>query len=306
MPKRMSRFRTPAAAATYYELYDELVARTWPVAHEELDVPTRFGTTRVRRSGPSDGTPIVLVHPTTGSSLGWATVVAPLCDRHPVFTPDTIGTAGRSVQTAPIRSPADLVTWLDEVLDALALDAVHLVGYSEGGWIAGLHAALTDRPDRLRTLTLIEPGGAIERVPRRFIANLVFRAARTLLARDKHQAIRDFNRWMNGDVELTADQIELVLVTFRSFRQKLPLPDRLPDEQLRRITAPTLLLLAADSKLYDPDQVAVRARRLLPDVRVEITPNAGHGFLFEHPAQMTARILRFIEGDHERATDAPA
>ena len=136
-------------------------------------------------------------------------LVAPLCERHPVFTPDTIGDGGpqRPDRTDPVtRRPRP---WLDEVLDALDLDAVHLVGYSEGGWIAGLHAALTDRPDRLSTLTLIEPGGAIERVPRRFIANLVFRGARTLLARDKHQAIRDFNRWMNGDVELTDDQIEL-------------------------------------------------------------------------------------------------
>ena len=70
-------------------------------------------------------------------------LVSALAEQPPVFTPDTIGTPGRSVQKAMIRSAADLAVWLDDVLDQLGLNDVHLVGYSEGGWIAGVHAALT-------------------------------------------------------------------------------------------------------------------------------------------------------------------
>jgi pimeloyl-ACP methyl ester carboxylesterase len=302
---RIGRFRTPEHATRFYALYDDIVARRWPTPYESLDVPSRFGPTHVRRTGPAGGTPVVLIHPTVGSSAGWYPLIAPLCERHPVYTPDTIGTPGRSVQTAPIRSVDDLVVWLDEVLDALDLDAVHLVGYSEGGWIAGMHAALSGRRDRLRTLTLIEPGGAIERIPRPFLAAMILRAARALAARDKHRALRDFNQWMNGDVELTDEQIDLLLCAMKGFRQKLPTPDRLADDQLRRITTPTLLMMAADTKLYDPDQVAARARALLADVQIDITPNAGHGLAFQHPAQVIGRILAFIETDHERSVPTP-
>lgn len=302
MSERISRFRTPEDATRYREHYDDFAARLWPVAHHELDVETSFGWTHVRRSGPDHGTPILMVHPTSGSSVGWYPVVAPLCEHHPVFTPDTIGTAGRSVQSAPIRSPADLATWLDEVIDALGLESVHLLGYSEGGWIAGLNAALSERPGRLATLTLIEPGGAIVRIPRRRIASLIARGARALLARDKPRALRRFNRWMNGDVELTDEQIELLLLAMRTFRQKLPTPTQLSDEELQRVTMPTLVLLGADTRLYDAEKVADRARRLLPNARVEITPNAGHGLLFQHPDQVTARVLQFI-GDHDRTAD---
>jgi pimeloyl-ACP methyl ester carboxylesterase len=304
MADRIGGFRTLEAAAHYYERYDDMVARLWPVAHDELDIPTRFGTTHVRRSGPAHGTPLVLIHPTTGSSAGWYPLIAALAERRPVYTPDTIGTVGRSVQTAPIRSPRDLVAWVDDVLDGLGLDAIHLLGYSEGGWIVALHAALADRPERLTTLTLIEPGGAIERVPRRLVASMIVRGARTLLARDKHRAFRAFNQWMNGDVEISDDEIELFLLAFRTFRQKLPAPGVLSDDELRRITVPTLLLLAADTRLYDPEKVAARAHRLLPDVCVEIIPDAGHGVLFQYPDQLTARILQFIEADHERAATA--
>jgi hypothetical protein len=64
-------FRTPEDALAYYERYDQSVAQRWPVPRSELDVTTSFGTTHVRRSGPSEGTPLVLLHPTSGSSIGW-------------------------------------------------------------------------------------------------------------------------------------------------------------------------------------------------------------------------------------------
>lgn len=299
MARHVGGFRTPEAANRFYEKYDDMVTRRWPVPAKELQVATRHGTTHVRRSGPESGVPIVMIHPTAGSSAGWhPTLIAALCQSHPVVTPDTIGTPGRSIQREPIRSSDDLTQWLDDVLDALALDKVHLCGYSEGGWIAGTHAAGTRNPRRLATLTLIEPGGAIDRVPRRVIATMILKGAATLKARDKRQAIQDFNRWMNGDIELTDDELDLVELVFGSFRQKLPTPGRLSDDQLRAVATPTLLLLAENTILYDPEQVAERARRLLPHVSIDITPEAGHGVAYQYPERMASLILSHVEAAH--------
>ena len=209
-------FRTPEAAERYRELYETFVARHWPVTSAEVDVATRYGTTRVRRSGPESGTPVVMIHPTTGASLGWHVVVGPIADHHPVYTPDTIGTAGLTVQTAPVETSTDLARWLDDLLDGLSLQRVHLVGYSEGGWIAGVHAGLTEHGERIRSLTLIEPGGAIERVPPAFLVTMIVRGAATLLARDTRRAIQDFSRWLNGDIELSDDELELAMHVFRN------------------------------------------------------------------------------------------
>lgn len=291
----MSRFKTDEDRIRYYATYDKFVTTVWPVDREELDLPTTFGSTHVGRSGTADGDPLVLIHPTSGSSLGWHALIEPLAKRHTVYTPDTIGTIGRSVQTVPIETPNDLVQWLDEVLDGLGLGRVHLLGYSEGGWIAALHAALTDRPERLTSLTLVEPAGAIEQVPARTLASMIFRAGRTLTAKDKPEAIQDFNRWMNGDVELSDDDIELVQLAFGTFKQKLPKPKRLSDEQLSRITPPTLLLLASNTRIYDPAKVAQRANKVLPDVQVETIQDAGHGLPFQYPDLVTSQVLDFIE-----------
>lgn len=297
MGRRVGGFRTPEAAERYSKVYDEFLDKHWTVPWEELDVPTRFGPTHVRRSGPKGGTPLVMIHPTTGSSLGWHPLIPTVAARHRVYTPDTIGTAGRSVQEHPIETPEDLSMWLDDVLDALDLDTIHLLGYSEGGWIAGVHAAHTRRPDRIATLTLIEPAGAIEAVPRIFLITMIVRAMATLWARDKRKAIRDFNRWLNGDNDLTADEIDLVLTVFGNYRQRLPTPKRLTDQDLGRITMPTLLLLGEHTRLFDPHAVADRARKVLPDVTVDITPGAGHGLVFQHSDRTVRLILDFVS-DH--------
>ena len=102
---------------------------------------------------------------------------------------------------------------------------------------------------------------------------------------------------------LKAEEIEFVLLAFRTFRQKLPTPKLLADEQIRTIKAPTLLLLGADSRIVDADDVAERARRLLSDVTVEITAGAGHGLMLQHTEQVTRRILAFI-AEHDARTPA--
>ncbi len=304
MAPRISGFRKPRDAERYRQRYDDLVAAHWPVPCDEVDLPSQFGTTRVRVSGHGEGVPLLLIHPTAGSSVGWYPLIASLCKDRRVFTPDTIGGAGRSIQTAPIASIEDLVIWLDGVLDGLKLDLVHVVGYSEGGWIAGSHAALTNRPGRVATLTMIEPAGAIERVPGWFLASMIVRGVRAVVARDKPAAIRKFNRWMNGDVELTDAQVDLILAAMGTFRQRLPRPRALTDDALRGIAAPTLLLLGAETKLYNPSRVRDRALRLIPRVEVEVIEDAGHGLTFQFPGLVTSRILEHVSSGNHSGTTA--
>ena len=294
MATSIGGFKTDQQRVDYEEVYDRILERHWPVPHVELDLETSFGATRVRRSGQGEATPLVMIHPTTGSSLGWYPIIHHLCRDRIVYTPDTIGTCGRSVQAAPVTSAQDLVLWLDEIVDMLGLDRLHLLGYSEGGWIAGSHAALSAHRDRLASVTLVEPGGAIERIPTGFLIAMIGRAMIAMASRDRTKALARFSRWLNGDVDLTPAQVELLEVSMGTYRQRLPRPDRLGDDQLRHITAPTLLMMARDTKLYDPATVAQRAQRIIPDVTIDITPDAGHGLLFQYPDKLTARINDFL------------
>ena len=56
-----SAFKTPEGEAAYLAAYDAAM-KLWPVPYEEMEIPSRFGTTHVIVSGPKDAPPLVLLH----------------------------------------------------------------------------------------------------------------------------------------------------------------------------------------------------------------------------------------------------
>jgi pimeloyl-ACP methyl ester carboxylesterase len=300
MTGNVGRFRTPAARERFFELYDQAVVELWPVASEELDVATSFGSTRVRRSGAGNGCPIVLVPGNSGTSVGWFTLVAPLAQDYQVLAVDVMGALGRSVQTRPLKGTADLAVWFRELLDGLGVACAHLIGYSEGGFVA-FQAALGNS-DVLASVVAIDAGGTVERIRLRFLASVAWTIVKVAVRGP--DAMREFGQRLTPGVELPELQWDLMTTGARGFRQALPMPKKMPDEQLRRLSTPTLLYMAADSEVYDARKAARRARALMPDVEIVIVEGAQHGLPLTHPERTWEDIRQFIVR-HEPGGRAP-
>ena len=66
-----SAFKTPEGEARYLAAYDAAL-KLWPVPYDEIDIPTRFGTTHVVVSGANDAPPLVLLHGYMATSVMWS------------------------------------------------------------------------------------------------------------------------------------------------------------------------------------------------------------------------------------------
>ena len=55
---------------------------------------------------------------------------------------------------------------------------------------------------------------------------------------------------------------------------------------------PVALLIAAKSEPFDPNLLAARAQALLPQVSVELVPEAGHALTESHMVLCAARIAQ--------------
>ncbi|MEV6866327.1 alpha/beta hydrolase [Streptosporangium subroseum] len=218
----------------------------------------------------------------------WYRQIEALGARHPVYAVDTIDDPGGSVQRLPMTLSSDVAAWLDEVFEGLGLERVHLVGHSYGGWVAlnqGIHGA-----SRLARLTLIDPGG-VEKVPLRFLASLVVAVF----------AIQAPASWRPRLARLLAEAAlaELpeimapVMIGARAFRPYRKPARLFTDEEMRKVTVPTQVILARRSKLMRPARALARAQRLLPLTRGEIVPGVGHGIPQEAPDLVNERILTF-------------
>ncbi|WP_410583553.1 alpha/beta fold hydrolase [Amycolatopsis sp. lyj-108] len=288
----LGEFIDKKAEERFFGVYDAIL-RKWPVPAEELDIRTSFGPTRVRRCGPQDGPPIVLLSGGMGTSLSWYPHIAELAVRHRIHAVDTIGEPGRSIQTAPIESTEDCADWLAEVVDGVLAgtghEKVYLAGVSRGGWLA-LNLA-TRATDRIAGVVTFEAAG-FGAIGRSFI----------------WWSFREIFRWFlpkwllrlvsSGDPEVR-HIVRPLLFGALKYKQRLPEMHLFSDDELSAIDVPTRIVVAERSVIHRAREVEARLGALNPHIDVEVVPKTTHGLSLEKPELVTARIL---EAAHHAST----
>lgn len=258
------------------------------VAH---DVPTKFGAVRVYQHGPAGGVPIVFLHGYFFSSAMWAHQVAGLTGDFTVYVLDMLGQPGASAQSRALFTPADCARCIDEVLTALDLQDVHLVGHSYGGWLATQTAARC--PDRLSTVTLIDPANTVARLSGRS-----WRSFAIAILRPQSVPAKRAAAWVSGDPEPGSfiDMLAgLFLAGFAAFTTILgtPGPTFLSGRRLRSVRLPVQVLLAGNT-VHDSAKGLRRIQSVAPDWRYHLWPNASHVLPAEIPDEVKACIRQFV------------
>lgn len=288
---KIGRFKNDAARETYLRSYAAMEG-LWPLPATLIDVPTAFGSTHVRRSGSGDGLPLVLLHGFGGNGLYWHSVVEELARDRAVYALDTVGSAGRSVQTAPLNGDADYGAWYAEVLDGLGLDRAHVLGESQGAWhatLVALHAAA-----RVASVSLIEPNGVVTRTPFRALLRMI-----QLGVNPTDEGWRKMAEWLTPGVTMTG--VEHACLRATPGYQPAPGWARpLKDAELESIAPPLLAIYGAESVVSVPVAAKQRLAEHLPSADVEIFPGVGHGLRGQIPDRVTARIVEFL-GLHDQA-----
>lgn len=111
-------FRSADLKAEYLSLYSKR-AETWPVPSHDIFLETPSGQTYVRQSGSSTAPPLVLLPGSRGTSFTWIPNITRLSAHYNTFALDTIYDFGLSIRRRILRTPQDLLIWLDEVLREL-------------------------------------------------------------------------------------------------------------------------------------------------------------------------------------------
>lgn len=283
-------FKTPEGERAFLAVYDEVLKR-WPVPYEEVDVPGRFGSTHAIVSGPRHAPPLVLLHGYMATSVMWAPNIGDFAKDHRVYAIDVMGQPGKSTPTEPIRTADDYAVWLGETLDALHLDRVSLVGQSYGGWLA-LNFALA-APHRLHTLVLLSPGGGFAPMARQFSLRGML-----MVWLPSHLTVNWFMRWLGVTGAEARPIRELTYLGLKHYRMAVEtlrvLPVVFPEDRLRAMRVPTLLLIGRREVVWDPLTALARARQLFPDIQAELVPNCSHEMCFSQRELVDARVQRFL------------
>jgi pimeloyl-ACP methyl ester carboxylesterase len=280
-----SIYKSPAGERAIMAWYDAMLAR-WPAPHTMLDVPTRYGNTFVITSGNESAPPLILLHGAGSNSAMWVGDAYEYSRRYRVYAVDLLGEPGKSAPVRPEWNSPAYAEWLGEVLDALRVERAILVGLSQGGWTALKFA--TSRPERVNKLVLLTPGGitpdrlsfALRAIPLSFLGRW---------------GIERINRLIFGHQPMPEEVNEAMTLIMTQFKPRIGVLPIFTDEELRRLTMPTLLLIGDEDALRDARKIIERMERLVPELKAIIIPQAGHALV-----NTTGAIMPFLAAD-ERA-----
>ena len=288
-------FRSTTAKKQYLKLYD-MRAKNWPVDSETRFVDTSYGQTFVRMSGPVGAPPLVLLHGGGGNSLQWIPNIEALSQTYKIYAADNIYDLGRSIYSRTIKRSDDFMTWLDELFNALGLgNNINLMGLSYGGWLASQYAL--HFPDRLDKIVLLAPAGTV--LPLRW--EWIMRAV--LCWVPYRYFTRSFMYWLLADLAqkdgtagiILEEEVDAVVLSLRCFKpNRLINPTVLHDAELQSVTVPALYLVGENEKIYSAQKAIQRLRKVAPNIKAEVIPNAGHDLTIVQAEMVNTKVLEFL------------
>ena len=255
-----------------------------------------------RDLGPRTGTPLILLNHLAAVLDNWdPRVVEGIAAHRRVITFGNRGvgaSAGRTPGTV-----AEMATDAVAFIKALGFDRVDLLGFSMGGFVAQVVAE--EHPELVRRMVLAGTGPAggegIDKVTRLTVLDVIrgaltFRDAKyylffTTTAHGRSEARAFLSRLK----ERTHDRDTSISVP--SFRAHLKAIHRWGVQQptdLSRIRQPVLVANGDQDRMVPSHNSADLARRL-PNARLTIYPDAGHGGIFQHHAQFVPEAVAFLD-----------
>ena len=254
-------------------------------------VSIRDGAVSFRVRSAGRGPHVVYLHSFHEGS-GWSPFLDRLAARYTVHAPLHPGVGG-SAGLETLEDVFDLTLAYEELLDALGIGTVTLVGHFFGGMVAAELAAVF--PERVARLVLVSPLGLwrddapsedLLILPREDLPAVLFRDPASEAAR----------RWAAGpasEEENLAAQIESIQRRAAMAKFVWPLPDKGIKKRLHRITAPTLLLWG-DADRANPIVYAEEWQRRIKGAAVRLLAG-GHMLLHEAPDAAAAAVVGFVD-----------
>ena len=257
-------------------------------ASQSVSLPGGFApnTTLVR----GQGSPVVFLHGPFGQE--WSGFLNDVAAQHTVFAPAHPG-AVEPKDLHQLDNLWDLMLYYDDVLAALGLDQVDLIGHSFGGMVAAELAA--SFPHRVGKLVLIDALGLWrDDAP---VSDHVMVAPETqveLLYRNPNTPEVAARLSLPEDPDEKVDALVHRVSSLASTSHFIwPIPERGLAKRLRRVRAKTLIVWGKQDRLV-PVVYADEFASRIADAQVRLIDNAGHVPYVEQHTQVSRLVREFL------------
>jgi pimeloyl-ACP methyl ester carboxylesterase len=254
------------------------------------------------QNAPGEDVPVVFLHHLMAVLDDWdPRIIDGIAARRRVIAFDNrgVGASGGSVPDTVEEMGRDAVAFIR----AMGLEKVDLLGFSLGGGVAQMVAL--QAPELVRRMILAgtgpRGGGGIEEVTKVVVAAylkaaLTLKDARTFLffprdaegkraAKDYLARLKERTRNRDQGISLQARRAQLKAIRAAGLNA--------PDD-LSVITQP-VFVANGDHDLMVASSLSADLAGRIPNARLKIYPNSGHGGVFQHHRKFVPEVLEFLD-----------
>ncbi|NIF06493.1 alpha/beta hydrolase [Chryseobacterium sp. Tr-659] len=234
---------------------------------KQQKVYTSFGETSVLSYGNDEYPKLILLHGANSNASSWVKDICFYGKRYKVYAIDIIGEPGKS---EPKRLPYEddsYSDWLNEVFEQLQIEKLHLLGLSQGGWLAVRFAVKF--PEKIDRLVLLSPAGIVNTTK-----SFIFKAV--LFSFLGSFGKRKINNLILGNQKVDQQVLDFMDLMQSSVNARMEKEYIFSDEELKNMTMPTLFIGGAHDVIRDSGKIKDRLQALLPDFEFYIDPEKGH------------------------------
>ncbi|HVN87132.1 MAG TPA: alpha/beta fold hydrolase [Candidatus Binatia bacterium] len=255
------------------------------MAHRSEFLSVRDVRTHLMHGGRGD--PLLVMAPEFGSGV-WHPYLDRLAAHFRVLAPDHLG-FGESERPEWLDDVDDLVLHYVDLLDALEVPQVAILGTSFGGWIAAEFAVA--HPERVRHLILVGAAGLkIDGVPRYDLFLNPIEDILRHLFHDETRAAQLLPTEYGPDVVVHAyrESTTLARLAWNPYLYNPKL-----ERRLARISAPTLVVWGEHDNFLPP-AYGHAYTRAIPGARLHTIANCGHLVPFEQTEPFVDAAVDFL------------
>lgn len=264
--KEITVFKSQEGKRAILDYYKKL-SRQLSYEYKEQLVDTSYGKTYIFEAGETENPAILLFHGSCSNSSMWFSDIERLKEKYHVFSVDIIGEAGNSEENRLNVNSDEYANWVNEILDALHLNKVSLMGNSFGGWMSLKFA--TTFPEKVNRLVLIAASGIVP-------VRLSFIVQSILAIMRGEKGFKTLNKKIFGMDEVPEEVIYVTQLIMKHFN---PMTGALPfssDESLKKLNMPVLFIAGENDMTMNVYKAAEKLRKTIADCEVQIIKKSPH------------------------------
>ncbi|MFK4392553.1 pimeloyl-ACP methyl ester carboxylesterase [Peribacillus frigoritolerans] len=291
----MSGFVTNEGKQEYINSYHEAMSYL-PQPVESKMLNTVFGKVKLykfQEEETPDKTPLLLLPGKGSATPMWEANLNDFLKHRPVYTIDLIGEPGLSIETKRIKTNMDQAIWLKQVLEQLPEEEINLLGLSFGGWSAANLAI--KHPEKIQTLILVEPVYVFGPIPLKMILVSIPASVPAVPKSIRERMLS----YISGGAKIDESEpaAKLIETGMRTYKSKLPMPEKVKTEHLKKLKMPVLGILGGQSTMHHSEksfQIGLENLRN-PYSNMVLFEDASHAINGEYPEKLLQTIEDFLK-----------